>query len=249
MAITLDELLGRNTQTVQNPVDRFPSYEEFQSNRAYGATQNRTTQNNMRYNFDVAPASEIRTEDSVRAFEQSRPYVAPRASEYQTQEYAFYDNLRPSRYSNVMPVQQQAQVQPMQAEQTLQMPSMSQPVDYVSYTAPRQSTQNLYEFTANDQERLSEEELYNRLAHTDAAYDAQPAKTGVFARKAQRTQNQTQEKTRGRLNTKGKVILGVYLAVIALVASLIIVNASKINNGKAVAPSSNVQDYATVQMQ
>lgn len=52
-------------------------------------------------------------------------------------------------------------------------------------------------------------------------------RTGLFARKAQKTQDVSEQKQRARLNTKGKIILGVYLAVIALVASLIIVNATK----------------------
>lgn len=51
----------------------------------------------------------------------------------------------------------------------------------------------------------------------------------------------SEQKQRGRLNTKGKIILGVYIAVIALVASLIIVNATKINQGKAVTPTSKIE--------
>lgn len=66
-------------------------------------------------------------------------------------------------------------------------------------------------------------------------------RTGLFARKAQKTQDVSEQKQRARLNTKGKIILGVYLAVIALVASLIIVNATKINQGKAVTPASEVK--------
>ena len=77
MAITLDELLGRNTQSVaqQNSVERFPSYEDFQSSRNTYAQQ--TEPQNVRYNFDIAPAQAPRSVESVRNYEANRPYVAP----------------------------------------------------------------------------------------------------------------------------------------------------------------------------
>lgn len=59
--------------------------------------------------------------------------------------------------------------------------------------------------------------------------------------KLKKRKTSANKKQRARLNTKGKIILGVYLAVIALVASLIIVNATKINQGKAVTPTSEVK--------
>lgn len=235
MAITLDELLGRNTQTAQNAVDSFPSYEEFRSTRA--ATQNRVEQTNTRYNFDVAPVQSLRSAESVREYEQNRPYVAPQSNEYQTRDYAFYDNLR-----------QQAPVRPQQTQQTVT--PVQQPVreyDNGAYVVSR--PQNLYEFTAQDTDRLSDEELYNRLAHTDVSYGRQESvsEQNMFARKAQRTQSRQQEKTHGRLNAKGKAILGVYIAVIALVISLIVVNATKINKGEAVTPTSAINDKVAVQ--
>ena len=235
MAITLDELLGRNTQSVnQGSVESFPSYEDFKSSRNAYARQNQTEP--VRYNFDLAPAQAPRSVESVRTYEATRPYVAPQSSEYQTREYPFYDNLRAG--APVQPVQYQAPVQYAQTQ-------YAQPVQY---QAPAQTAapESFYEFTAHDTERLSEQELYDRLAHTSAdgpvfgeAAQQRP-RTSLFARRAQKTQDTTEERQRGRLNTKGKIILGVYLAVIALVASLIIVNATKINSGKAVTPTSKV---------
>lgn len=244
MAITLDELLGRNTQSVaqQNSVERFPSYEDFKSSRNTYAQQ--TEPQNVRYNFDMAPAQAPRSAESVRSYEATRPYVAPQSSEYQTREYPFYDNLRanapaqPVQYSAPVQYEQPAYVEPMQYQAPVQN-RVAQP-------------ENFYEFTAHDTERLSDQELYNRLAGTSNngpvfqdAQVAQKAHTSLFARRAQRTQDTTEERQRGRLNTKGKIILGIYLAVIALVASLIIVNATKINAGKAVTPTSKVGVVAT----
>ena len=62
MAITLDELLGRNTQSAsQESVERFPSYEDFKArNSAYQYTQ-QSAQQGYRYNFDMAPAQAPRS--------------------------------------------------------------------------------------------------------------------------------------------------------------------------------------------
>lgn len=239
MAITLDELLGRNTREVASgSVESFPSYEDFKTSRANQYTQAQPVQNS-RYNFDMAPAREVRSTESVRNYEASRPYVAPQAVEYQQREYPFYDSL-----------QQRAQYAPVQYQEQAHVQTYEQ----VQYAEPqvRQSApahQGFYEFTAQDTDRASEQELYARLAHTEMSNtpvfedSAQQAvgRTGLFARKAQKTQNVSEQKQRARLNTKGKIILAVYLAVIALVASLIIVNATKINQGKAVTPTSQIK--------
>ena len=234
MAITLDELLGRNTQSAQQEsVERFPSYEDFIARKNVNQYPQANAQQNVRYNFDMAPAQAPRSVESVRNYEASRPYVAPQSSEYQTRDYPFYDNLRQDRIQYQQPVQT---------------------VDYSAYAQPVQRVEQMpkehhdfYDFTAQDSERLSDHELYERLAHTNMQQgpvfeeQSQQARTGLFARKAQRTQDMSEQKQRGRLNTKGKIILGVYIAVIALVASLIIVNATKINQGKALTPTSKIE--------
>lgn len=231
MAITLDELLGRNTREVASgSVESFPSYEDFKTSRANQYAQAQPVQNS-RYNFDMAPAREVRSTESVRNYEASRPYVAPQAVEYQQREYPFFDSL-----------QQRAQYAPVQYQEQVQYAEPQ-----VRQSAP--AHQGFYEFTAQDTDRASEQELYARLAHTEMSNtpvfedSAQQAvgRTGLFARKAQKTQNVSEQKQRARLNTKGKIILGVYLAVIALVVSLIIVNATKINQGKAVTPTSQIK--------
>ena len=239
MAITLDELLGRNTREVASgSVESFPSYEDFKTSRANQYTQAQPVQNS-RYNFDMAPAREVRSTESVRNYEASRPYVAPQAVEYQQREYPFFDSLQ--QRAQYAPVQYQEQAPGQTDEQV--------PCDETRVRQGAPAHQGFYEFTAQDTDRASDQELYARLAHTEMSNtpvfedSAQQAvgRTGLFARKAQKTQNVSEQKQRARLNTKGKIILGVYLAVIALVASLIIVNATKINQGKAVTPTSQIK--------
>ena len=235
MAITLDELLGRNTQTSQETYDRFPTYEEFHSQRA---AERNVAQDRQRYDFEVRPM-EMRSEEQVRNYAAAEPYTAPQSNEYQKRDYAFYQNLERRPYETGYA--QDAYAQPY--EQTY-----SQPVQ----------PQNLYEFTRQDNDRLSDSELLAKLEHTDVSrrpiFDradqavAQPQRLGFFKRIAQKTEAVQGEKKRARLNTKGKIILGAYVAVIAIVAVLIIVNAGKINKGKAVTPSSSVQGTEIVQI-
>ena len=230
MAITLDELLGRNTQQSQETYDRFPTYEEFHSQRA---TQRNVAGETPRYDFEVRPM-EMRSEESVRNYAASQPYAAPQQNEYQQRDYAFYQNLeqKPDYNGYVQDSYAQTYVQP----------------------AP----QNLYEFTRNDHDRLSDAELLAKLEHTDVSrrpiFDraeetlVQPKSFNIFKRQAQKAEAVQGEKKHARLNTKGKIILGEYIAVIAIVAVLIIVNAGKINRGRAVTPSSNMERNAIVQI-
>ena len=231
MAITLDELLGRNTQQSQETYDRFPTYEEFHSQRA--GSRN-VAQENTRYDFEVRPM-EMRSEESVRSYAASQPYAAPQQSEYQQRDYAFYQNLeqRPSAYNGYVQ-------------------------DSYAQTYVQPAPQNLYEFTRQDNDRLTDAELLAKLEHTDISrrpiFDraeetvAQPQRFSLFKRNAQKSVAVQGEKKHARLNTKGKIILAAYVAVVAIVAVLIIVNASKINKGRAVTPSSSMQRNAIVQI-
>ncbi len=241
MAITLDELLGRNTQTVQPSVERFPSYEEFQSSRTQSQ---RVEQNNVRYNFDMAPAQPVRSVESVRNYEQSRPYIAPQSCEYQSRDYAFYQNLQP-----------QAQVMPMQqviSQPVVQQPVMMQPVIMAQPVQTMQPVQQVeqetrYQFAAQESE-LSEQELFDRLSHTSAPQES-VARASIFQRRVAKTEENKAVKERAKLNTKGKLIIAAYAAVIAIVVSLIAVNASKINKGEAMQPAAELQDTSIVQIE
>ena len=230
MAITLDELLGRNTQQSQDTIDRFPTYEEFHSQRAgvRGAAQEQP-----RYDFNVRPM-ELRSEESVRDYNAAQSYVAPMPSEYQQRDYDFYRNLESGQNSY-------GYTQDMYAN---------------TYAQPR--PQNLYEFTRQDNDRLSDGELIAKLEHTDVSHrpifdraqeaTVSPKGFSIFKKQAQEQTAVQQEKKHARLNTKGKLILAAYIGAIAVVAILIIVNAGKINKGKAVTPSSSMERTAIVQV-
>jgi len=209
MAITLDELLGNNTQQSQQETsyDRFPSYEEFHAQRA--------GQRNMaqeRYDFDVRGDANYGTS-------------------YAPTQNGFGQYQNPERSTFVQDSYAQTYKQP--------------------YTPT-----DLYDFTRRDKDRLSEEQLLEKLEHTDvsrrpifdrsAEQTAETTRFGLFQKTAEKQEAVQGEKKRARLNTKGKIILGAYLGIIALVAVLIIVNASKINSGKAVTPSSHVQDNVAI---
>lgn len=197
MAITLDELLGRNTrEATQNNVTGFPSYEDFKSSRTNQQASYQPVQNNARYNFDMAPAREVRSTESVRNYEAARPYVAPQSSEYQTRDYPFYDNL-----------QQRTQYAPVQYQQPVEYQAPAQTYDQVQYAQPQVQHapvhEGFYEFTAQDTERASDQELYARLAHTNMSnapvFDDSTAqsvqRTGLFCSQSSKNARRQRTKT------------------------------------------------------
>ena len=219
MAITLDELLGMNTKTRndEQPIDRFPSYDDF--SRRTRAVQ---SEDYSSYNgFTSAPQSSgARSVEFMREHEAARPYTRPSQSEYQNYNYGF-DTLRSRRE---VPVQ----------------------ATYVEPVRQEESVDTLYGYARADKDRPSDRELYDRLASSGStASMAQPVereesapRTSIFTHIKTKQHSETQKKA--RLNTKGKILLGVYIAVIILVAVLIIVNAGDLNNGSATTPSSSI---------
>lgn len=222
MAITLDELLGMNTRTKTDsePMDRFPSYDDF-------VTRTRSRQNEDRpaYNgFNPAPQSNsARSVEFMREYEASRPYSRPTRNEYQNFDYNI-DNLRSRREA--------------QAVQTIERPVYVEPV--------QESANTLYEYALQDKERPSDRELFDRLASTSAvSQPAQKEETITSKFTAIKTKHKSDTQKKARLNTKGKILLGVYVAVIILVAVLIIVNAGDLNSGSATTPSSSISGVVT----
>ena len=220
MAITLDELLGMNTKTRsdEQPIDRFPSYDDF-SRRTRTVNEDRTSY----YGYNSAPQSSgARSVEFMREYEAARPYTRPSQNEYQNVDYSF-DNLRTRR--EAAPVA----------------------TTYVEPVRTEESVDTLYGYARADKDRPSDRELYDRLASTGSAIQvAQPQqreekesqRTSIFTHIKTKQNSDTQKKA--RLNTKGKILLGVYVAVIILVAVLIIVNAGELNNGSATTPSSSI---------
>lgn len=221
MAITLDELLGMNTRTKTDsePMDRFPSYDDF-------VTRTRSRQNEDRptYNgFNPAPQSNsARSVELLREYEATRPYSRPTQSEYQNFDYNI-DNLRSRRQA--------------QAVQTVERPVYVEPV--------QESVNTLYEYALQDTERPSDRELFDRLASTSAPLPAQKESTITSKFTPVKTKQKGDTQKKARLNTKGKILLGVYVAVIILVAVLIIVNAGDLNSGSATTPSSSISGVVT----
>ena len=219
MAIKLDELLGMNTKTRndEQPIDRFPSYDDFARRTRSFQSDDRTSYNG----FTSAPQSSgARSVEFLREHEAARPYTRPSQSEYQNYEYNL-DSLRARRQAPVA-------------------------TTYVEPIAVEESVDTLYSYARADKDRPTDRELYDRLSSSgNLVSGAKPVereeraqRTSVFTRVKTKQSSDTQKKA--RLNTKGKVLLGVYVAVIILVAVLIIVNAGDLNNGSATTPSSSI---------
>lgn len=217
MAVAFDELIGRSPRQDFNEVKQFPSYEEFKARNSANRTQ---SNNDYRTTQEVASSANAQ---SV-SYTQSTSYQTPQANEFVGNYDRFDDNMR---YIKVD--------------------------DYQDSVAVNQELRpsSLYEFCQKDYDRKSKEELYDKLAHKqdgtkteitfqDAAQA--PAKVRFSLKRTQK--EQVEENTHSKLNGKGKIILGVYIAVVLVSAILIIVNAKKINNGRNLVPSGNVQDYS-----
>ena len=118
---------------------------------------------------------------------------------------------------------------------------------YADERGARAYSGGLYEFTRNDAERASGEDLYDRLSATGTA---SAAKTAGYERAAResyvsedyaakyRAEHKTKKKA--RFGLKAKLIIAAYVIVVAIVGILIIVNAKPLNNGTAAVPSSSV---------
>ncbi len=218
MAITLDELLGMNTSKNQNEetIDRFPSYDDYNSNRGRSV---RANDEERRFNgYTVVQSGSPRSEEKMRAYEASRPYEAPRSSEYQNYDRGFEQMRRRSD----APVRNGASY------------------GYSDAYAPAEKRDSFHDFAKNDSDRPSDRELYDRLSASGTM--ARPAedyeKTSTFTPAKKSYKSESSKKA--RLNTKAKILLAVYFAVIILVAVLIIVNAGNLNNGTATTPSSSI---------
>lgn len=144
--------------------------------------------------------------------------------------------------------------------QAVDMDQVARPT-FMNYNATAQENhvQNLYEFTRQDKDRLSTEEYFEKLSYTNDSrkpvfnkVDTEQVieqKHGVFSHRAESKENEAVEpKKKSLLNVKGKLIIAAYVAVVATVAALIIVNSGKLNLGKATTPSSSIQDTAIVQI-
>ena len=90
MAITLDELLGRNRGGANEPasVDSFPSYDAYTARRTENGSPAGYDRPAYNYDFRTRPYEAPRSVESARAYEASRPYEAPRVDEYRPVDYS-----------------------------------------------------------------------------------------------------------------------------------------------------------------
>ncbi len=125
--------------------------------------------------------------------------------------------------------------------------ALPQREEYYEDVARPARPQNFYEYVARQNREANDTELYSRLAHTNDSLRP------VFDREenAQMTaafQNtKADQKLKGRLNLKGKIILGAFLAFVVTAVSLVIAFAGKINAGTAVMPASNENAVVSTQ--
>lgn len=221
MAITLDELLGRNRGDAPADLatDRFPSYGEFTARRT---RDDAAAYDNAAYGYDYdldrRPVPAPRSAEAARNYEASRPYRAPREEEYRATEQYLGERrapVEPDRYG------------------------------YDGGYERGHEAGGLYEFTRNDAERASGEELYERLSagaasERDARYAQQARESYASEDYAAKYRAANKSKKKARLGIKAKLIIAAYVVVLAIVGVLIIVNAKPLNNGTAAVPSAEI---------
>lgn len=206
---TLEELLGISKNEV--PV-QFPSYEEM-NNRAF--------------------ANSVRERDNSYS-----AYSAPQTNYYEDRAYAPVHSIVEQRGYDVRRMQEP----PAQADDRQYGYQ-----NYRSYANPAYQTEdrrkNLYEYARGDNDFPSERELMDRLSAGSTAVlprehvQENLQRTSEFHPVKGNVKSESAKKA--RLNLKAKILFGVYLAVIVVVAVLVIVNADNLNNGRATTPSSS----------
>lgn len=230
MAITLEDLLSKNSaeSSVDGASNGRPTFEDFKASREMprgdfalrdqaAPMRDRVVENYDRApQYNVAPTP-IARPDFSRQTEQYREY---NNNNYGMGGYGLLDNNGRLTSQNAIPEQGQAYFDPSA--------QAARPMAY-DYTVAD---------AANATANANADDLYQRLSTTGSA----PVndETNMYYEAAQRNREEQQRQQR-RLNTKGKIIIGLYAAVVAVVVALIIANAAKINKGEAVTPTSNIE--------
>lgn len=143
-----------------------------------------------------------------------RPFVAPKSGEYRDQ-YAMRDYI-------------------------VNEPKPSEPRAEEGYGAPQYN--NFYEFNAYSKDTKSPEQLMRMLDSSASEQNMRQDSLDSSAYKpAIPSYSEQPQKAKKRVDLKGKIIAVLYAAFAVAIVTLIAVNASKINSGKAVVPSSSVQ--------
>lgn len=232
MPVSLDDLLGKDTETVENN-RRFPAtHEEFVAERDRGRTQKLQEQPRENNYFGMSdrsrtPISSGYEEDRARAYDnRPRSFERTEVRDFESTGRK-YDEYRAQRRPDIYDdYAMDSRIQDMPEQ--------------------RVGTRSFYEFAARDNSRRSEEELAAKLAYTNEGarplFDRSNAATSgnMFARQALADITDNRHKVRGRLNAVGKVIVGSFVGAVIVVVSLICAFGKQINNGTAMVPASNV---------
>lgn len=226
MAITLDELLGRNRTEERQNFDAFPPMEEYTARRAEGNMY--TAPERPKFDIERRPYTPPRSVEETRRYEASRPYEAPRTEEYRPSDRAREYEARYERYDAV-------RERPVERDYRR---------DYAESDVNRGG---FYQFAATDTDRAPGQELYDRLSMTSTATAeqervARQSYSENYAETYRKENVRTRKKV--RLGLKAKLIIAAYAVVFAVIAILIGVNARPLNKGTAAVPSSGAVSAA-----
>ena len=159
-----------------------------------------------------------------------------------SERFPSYEEFAQSR--NKLPVSMSGDLREMDAYTQIGRNQMSAlPLQREEYTEdivrPSTRGQSFYEYVARQNKETSDADLYARLARSNDSLRPVFDRENEAGMTAAFQNTKADQKTRGRLNVKGKLILGTFLALVVTTVSLIIAYAGKINNGTAVTPASN----------
>ena len=234
MPVSLDDLLGKDTETAERD-RRFPAtHEEFIIERDRRRAQ---------------MTQELPREREYNSLSMSDRNRTPISFDYQEDRARTYDNRAHSyERSEVRDFESAGRVYDEYRAQRRPDLYDNYANDRMAQDMSEQSVRprSFYEFAARDNSRRSEEELAAKLAYTNEGarplFDRSNTATSenLFARQALADITDNRQKVRGRLNTVGKIIVGSFVGAVIVVVSLICAFGKQINNGTAVVPASNV---------
>lgn len=221
MATTFEELIGGSRQSQSRErYDSFPSFDEY-NNR-----------NKVSANYS-APIHSLANDRSATSYEndnmkryESVEYDSTFARENQNVNYNIY-GMTQDQVANY-----RAQSAYIPAQRT----------NNFSQTKPVEEENKFYQYALTDIGVESRETYDRQLAYTHSSRvdDGVEVKERLSIFTPVKSEYKKSQSKRAKINAKGKVLFAVFFSIVVLVASLIVVNADKINSGTATTPSSSV---------
>lgn len=158
------------------------------------------------------------------------------------ERFPTFEEFAMSRNRSVARVDTVREIQP--ANELIRSEALTLPAEYRSEEIVRPSlgrSQNFYEYVARQNRETADADLYERLSRSNESLRPVFDRTRDVENTAVFEEYREEKKSRGRLNVKGKLIIGTFLALVVTTVSLIIAYAGRINKGTAVTPASNAQ--------